>query len=84
MLLQRLQIPKAGALNWVIFLEFDDGVELVFRAPGSSYAAGQGVAGRLLASEAATIQTSESTLSFQYLRFSITGVFPKALEKPLS
>lgn len=50
------QTPKAGALNWVIFLEFDDGVEWVFRAPCSSYAASQGVTGRLLASEAATLK----------------------------
>ena len=50
------QIPKAGALNWAVFLEFDDGVEWVFRAPCSSYAAAQGVTGRLLASEAATLK----------------------------
>lgn len=50
------QIPKAGALNWAIFLEFDDGVEWVFRAPCSSYAASQGVTGLLLASEAATLK----------------------------
>ncbi|KAL2107247.1 hypothetical protein VUR80DRAFT_5511 [Thermomyces stellatus] len=50
------QIPKAGALNWAIFLEFDDGVEWVFRAPCSSYATSQRVAGRLLASEAATLK----------------------------
>ncbi|KAM0417341.1 hypothetical protein ACHAPT_012657 [Fusarium lateritium] len=50
------QAPKAGALNWAIFLEFDDGVEWVFRAPCSSYAATQGVTGRLLASEAATLK----------------------------
>lgn len=50
------QTPKAGALNWAIFLEFDDGVEWVFRAPCSSYAAAQGVTGRLLASEAATLK----------------------------
>lgn len=50
------QTPKAGALNWVIFLEFDDGVEWVFRAPCSFYTAAQGVTGRLLASEAATLK----------------------------
>lgn len=50
------QMPTAGALNWVIFLEFDDGVEWAFRAPCSSYAAAQGVTGRLLASEAATLK----------------------------
>lgn len=50
------QIPKSGALNWAIFLQFDDGVEWVFRAPCSSYAAAQGVTGRLVASEAATLK----------------------------
>ena len=50
------QRPEAGALNWAIFLMFDDGVEWVFRAPCSSYTAAQGVAGRLLASEAATLK----------------------------
>lgn len=50
------QIPKAGALNWAIFLEFDDGVEWVFRAPCPSYGAAQGVTGRLIASEAATLK----------------------------
>ncbi|RDL37830.1 uncharacterized protein BP5553_05263 [Venustampulla echinocandica] len=48
------QTPKAGALNWAIFLEFDDGVEWVLRAPCSSYAATQGVTGCLL--EAATLK----------------------------
>lgn len=52
------QPPKSGAFNFVIFLEFDDGVEWVFRAPSSRYAAAlQGdAAGRLLASEAATLK----------------------------
>ena len=50
------QIPKAGALNWAIFLTFNDGVEWVFRAPCSSYGAAQGVTERLLASEAATMK----------------------------
>ena len=50
------QIPKVGALNWAIFLEFDDGVEWVFRAPCSFYSAAQGVTGRLVASEAATLK----------------------------
>lgn len=50
------QSPKAGALNWAIFLEFDDGVEWVFRAPCSSYAAAKGITRRLLASEAATLK----------------------------
>lgn len=50
------QIPKEGALNWAIFLEFDDGVEWVFRAPCPTYAVDQGVAGRLVASEAATLE----------------------------
>lgn len=50
------QIPKSGALNWAIFLEFDDGVEWVFRAPCSSYAMAQGLTGRLVASEAATLK----------------------------
>lgn len=27
------QTPPEGALNWVIFLKFDDGIEWVFRAP---------------------------------------------------
>ncbi|KAK1767706.1 hypothetical protein QBC33DRAFT_585666 [Phialemonium atrogriseum] len=44
------------SLNWTIFLEFDDGVEWVFRAPCSTYTAAQGVTGRLLASEAATLK----------------------------
>jgi len=52
------QSPKSGAFNFVIFLEFDDGVEWGFRAPSSRYAAAlQGdAAGRLLASEAATLK----------------------------
>lgn len=50
------QNPKSGALNWATFLKFDDGVEWVFRAPCSSYAAAQSVTGRLLASEAVTLK----------------------------
>ncbi|KAF5005922.1 hypothetical protein FDECE_7680 [Fusarium decemcellulare] len=50
------QTPKAGGLNWVIFLKFYDGVEWVFRAPCSFYTAAQGVTRRLLASEAATLK----------------------------
>lgn len=50
------RVPKAGALNWAIFLEFDDGVEWVLRAPCSSYAAAQSLTGRLVASEAATLK----------------------------
>lgn len=48
------QVPKVGALNWVIFLEFQDGVEWVFRAPCSSYGTTKDITRRLLASEAAT------------------------------
>lgn len=28
--------PKAGSLNWVIFITFDDGIEWVFRSPRRS------------------------------------------------
>lgn len=50
------QIPKSGALNWVILLEFDDGLEWVFRAPSSRYGVAPNVVGHLLASEAATLK----------------------------
>lgn len=51
------EIPRSGALNWVIFLKFDDGLEWVFRAPCSrAYGAAQGVTGPLLASEVATLK----------------------------
>ncbi|KAH6628177.1 hypothetical protein F5144DRAFT_654238 [Chaetomium tenue] len=52
------QFPRSGALNWAIFLEFDDGVEWVFRAPCSraSSAATKDITGRLLASEVATLK----------------------------
>lgn len=52
----QFQRPCAGAFNFVVFLEFDDGVEWVFRAPSARYAAPQGDPGRILASEAATIK----------------------------
>lgn len=52
----RFRRPSAGAFNFVVFLEFDDGVEWVFRAPSARYAAPQGDPGRILASEAATIK----------------------------
>ncbi|OWT43353.1 hypothetical protein VFPPC_17484 [Pochonia chlamydosporia 170] len=50
------QIPKFGAFNWAIFLEFDDGVEWVFRAPCSLYSMSRRITGRLIASEAATLK----------------------------
>lgn len=51
-----LQRPRAGAFNFVVFIEFDDGVEWVFRAPSARYAAPQGNPGRIVASEAATLK----------------------------
>lgn len=50
------QIPKRGASNFVVLIEFDDGVEWVFRAPCFDLISSQSSINRLLASEAATLK----------------------------
>ncbi|KAK0706798.1 hypothetical protein B0T26DRAFT_756251 [Lasiosphaeria miniovina] len=44
------------AFNWAIFLEFDDGVEWVFRATCSDRSVDKVVTSRLVSSEAATLK----------------------------
>lgn len=50
--------PKAGSLNWAIFICFDDGIEWVFRSPRSGHDAivGDESASKMLISEAATLK----------------------------
>ncbi|KAI5859410.1 kinase-like domain-containing protein [Durotheca rogersii] len=50
--------PKAGSLNWVIFVSFDDGIDWVFRSPrtGPSTILTDETASKMLVSEASTLK----------------------------
>jgi hypothetical protein len=70
------QKPLSGSLNWVIFLTFDDGVEWLFRSPRTYYGLDEEIAGRLLASEAATLKYIKENSSIPVLEvFSYRSVF---------
>lgn len=54
----RSKPPKAGSVNWVIFVAFDDGVEWAFRSPRRGYYPiyGEESASKMVVSEASTLK----------------------------
>lgn len=50
------QSPRCGALNWAIFLIFENGVEWVFRSPRKPYYITPETTAELLQSEVATMK----------------------------
>lgn len=49
------QMPKTGSLNWVVFIQFHDGVEWVFRAPMLHGFYSIETASKIVVSEASTL-----------------------------
>lgn len=58
-------LPKAGGLNWVIFVKFDDEIEWVFRSPHRimSPMVTDATAAKMLESEVATLKYLKSRTS---------------------
>lgn len=58
------QVPKAGSMNWVIFITFEDGVQWVFRSPRyDTFMYSDGTASKMLISEASTLKYLEANCS---------------------
>jgi hypothetical protein len=56
--------PKAGSMNWVIFITFEDGVQWVFRSPRyDTLMVTDETASQLLISEASTLKYLETHCS---------------------